>query len=120
MSTGACGPDDNAGSEPAPGLRVERFQGQRGPELIVYVARAADNVPAVANGAARVRIRCLDARGRVVATGDHRWPFTDTDGGLLPAHAHQRIAGARFEEVRTCALVGTRKPLRGRVTNASL
>ncbi len=120
MATGSCGSDDNAGPTPGPGLRVERFEGRRGPEVTVYVARAADNVPATANGAARVRIRCLDASRRVVVTGGHRWPFTDTDDGLLPAHAHQRIPRARFDEVRTCELVGTRKPLRGRVTNASL
>jgi hypothetical protein len=114
VSTGACGPDDNAGSEPAPGLRVERFQGQRGPELIVYVARAADNVPAVANGAARVRIRCLDARGRVVATGSHRWPFTDTDGGKFDPHVHVFVRPDLLETIARCRLNGTDPPLEGR------
>jgi hypothetical protein len=115
----SCGSDKEGDAGARPGLRVERSQGQRGPEVIVYVARPADNAPQTVGGAKSVRLRCVDRRRRVVVTARHAWPFTDTDDGLVEAHVHQRIPPAEADRVESCELLGTRKPLRGRASNAS-
>lgn len=119
VATISCRSDGKADAGAAPGLRVERYDGPRGPELIVYVARPADNVAATAGGARRVRLRCLDSRRRTVVTQSHPWPFTDTDDGLLEPHVHQRIPRSRARRATSCELLGTRKPLTGRVSGGS-
>jgi hypothetical protein len=100
-------------------LRVERSPTPEGLELIVYV-EAADNRAEAAGGESRVSVECEDEGGRVVAQGDHPWPFTDTDGGTTDAHVHQRVPAAAAGAVTRCRLSGTDPELRGRVTDGSL
>ena len=106
-------------ADPGTSLRAERFEGRRGPEVVVYVVKPLENVPATARGAKRVEVRCFDDARRVLVRGRHPWPFTDTDDGTLPAHVHQRAPRASVERVRRCELAGTRGPLRGPVTQSS-
>jgi hypothetical protein len=100
-------------------LRVERYPTPEGIELIVYV-EAADNRAEVAGGESRVSVECEDEGGRVVARGEHRWPFRDTDDGTTDAHVHQRVPAAAAAVVTRCRLPGTDPELRGRITDGSL
>lgn len=118
----SCGSDDEPGArerkpatkaEAERPLRVEAAEGPRGTELIVYVVDGAVNVPRTAGGKRTVTLRCFDQARRVVVAKRHRWPFTDTDQGLVPAHVHQRVARTKAAEVSRCELGGTRGPLSG-------
>jgi hypothetical protein len=109
----------SGGESETSSLRVERFPTPEGLELIVYV-EAADNRAEVAGGDSRVSLECEDGGGRVVARGEHRWPFTDTDDGTTDAHVHQRVSATAAGVVTRCRLPGTDPELRGRVTDGSL
>jgi hypothetical protein len=102
----------NNGDEPAEpaagGLRLERA----GSELIVYV-NPADNVPERAGGARAVTVRCTDADDRLVIEANQAWPFADTDGGKLDAHAHLPLDPASLDSVRSCRVLGTEPLLEG-------
>jgi hypothetical protein len=101
--------DDNGEAKPAAGgLRLERS----GSEVIVYV-KAADNVPERAGGARAVTVRCMDADDRLVIAANQAWPFSDTDGGTLDAHAHLPLDQASLDSVRTCRVLGTEPLLEG-------
>ena len=100
-------------------LRVERSPTPEGLELIVYV-EAADNRAEVAGGESRVSVECEDEGGRVVARGEHPWPFRDTDDGTTDAHVHQRVPAAAAAVVTRCRLPGTDPELQGRITDGSL
>ena len=100
-------------------LRVERTPTPEGTELIVYV-EAADNRAELAGGESRVSVECEDEGGRVVAQGNHPWPFTDTDGGTTDAHVHQRVPDAAAGSVTRCRLSGTDPELEGRITEGGL
>lgn len=109
---------DGGGSERST-LRVERSPTPEGIELIVYV-QAEDNRAEVAGGESRVSVECEDEGGEVVVRGEHRWPFTDTDGGVEDAHVHQRVSGTAAGTVARCRVTGTDPELQGRITDGSL
>jgi hypothetical protein len=67
-----------------------------------------------------VSVECEDAGGRVLAQGNHPWPFTDTDGGTTDAHVHQRVPDAAAGAVTLCRLAGTDPELQGRITEGGL
>jgi len=108
-----------SGERDSAALRVERFPAPTGLELIVYV-EDHDNQPEVAEGRRSVRVECVDAEGRVVAAGRHRWPFTDTDGGTTDAHVHQPVPPERADMAERCRLPGTNPALQGPVGEASI
>lgn len=114
----AGGSGDESGSERS-SLRVERSPAPEGMELIVYV-EAADNRAEVAGGQSRVSVECEDEGGRVVARGEHPWPFADTDGGTTDPHVHQPVPGAAAGSVTRCRLSGTDPELQGPITDGSL
>jgi hypothetical protein len=109
----------SGGNSESSSLRVERAPTPEGLELIVYV-EAADNRAEAAGGENRVSVECEDGGGRVVAQGNHPWPFTDTDGGTTDAHVHQRVPDAAAAAVTLCRLSGTDPELQGPVTDGSL
>lgn len=109
----------SGGESESSSLRVERSPTPEGMELIVYV-EAADNRAEVADGESRVSVECEDDGGRVVAQGNHPWPFTDTDGGTTDAHVHQRVPDAAAGSVTLCRLSGTDPELQGRITDGGL
>jgi hypothetical protein len=113
-----AGGSGESGSERS-SLRVERSPAPDGIELLVYV-EAADNRAEVAGGESRVSVECEDEGGRVVAQGDHPWPFTDTDGGTTDPHVHQPVPDAAAGSVTRCRLSGTDPELQGRVADGSL
>lgn len=124
LLTTSCGSDGDGGAsksaraEPhaGPGLRVERSEGPRGTELVVYVEDGADNVLETTRGRRSVTLRCFGSDGRLLVRDRKPWPFTDTDEGLVEAHIHQRTPRSLASRVSRCELGGTRGPLRGEVT----
>jgi len=100
-------------------LRVELFRAPTGADLVLYV-QDQHNRPEVADNRSTVRLECTDAGGTVLVSGSHRWPLTDTDGGITEAHLHQRVPTDDVEDVETCRLADTDPELRGPVTDASL
>lgn len=56
----------------------------------------------------------------MLASGEHPWPFTDTDGGTLDAHVHQSAPAERLGQVTRSGLTDTRGPLEGDVTGSGL
>ncbi len=107
------GEDTPPGSE----LRVER-EALLG-ELLVF-ADPERNVPATADGKQSVRLECTADDGTVLVSGEHPWPFTDTDGGTLDPHVHQSALAERLGQVIRCGLSDTRGPLEGEVTGSGL
>jgi hypothetical protein len=71
------------------------------------------NRPEVADNRATVRLECTDAGGAVLVSGSHRWPLTDTDGGITEAHIHQPVPADDVEDVESCRLADTEPELRG-------
>ena len=115
----AGGSGGSGGESESSTLRVERYPTPEGIELVFYV-EAADNRAEVADGESRVSVECEDEGGRVVARGEHPWPFRDTDDGTTDAHVHQRVPAAAAAAVTRCRLPGTDPELQGRVTDGSL
>jgi hypothetical protein len=109
----------SGGEAESSNLRVERSPTPEGIELIVYV-KAADNRAEVADGESRVSVECEDGSGRVLAKGDHPWPFTDTDDGTADPHVHQRVPDTAAGAVTRCRLPGTDPELQGPITDGSL
>ena len=107
-----CGSEDTGGDSP---LRIELspIPPPLG-EVIVYVGEAANNRERAA-GHKQVTLECLDRAGRVVLRGRHRWPFQNTDRGVLEAHVHQRVRRGSQRSIARCRLVGTEGPLEGPV-----
>lgn len=98
--------------EPKDSLRVERST-QRS-ELILYLTFEL-NRPKRAGNRGTVTVECLDADGRVLATQQERWPFTDTDQGTLDPHTHLPLDPAQIGDVERCRLDGTEPLLEGPV-----
>jgi hypothetical protein len=113
IATGGSG-----GDKTAP-LRVELYPGSSGLELVVYVPDR-HNRPEVAHNRSTVRIECTDASGRVLAKGPHRWPFTDTDGGITEAHIHLPVPADDVKDVTRCRLADTDPELQGPVTDVNI
>ena len=101
------------------GLRVERYPGPSGIELVLYV-EAEDNLAEVADNRSTVRVECVNASGAVLVKGRQRWPFRDTDGGTTDAHVHQQVAAPAVGDVKRCRLADTEPLLQGPVTEASI
>ena len=102
------------GDDAAPqGLIVERAMGgfRTEPELLISIA---DRSVAATRRDAMVRLRCVDATGKVVVSGTHPWPFVVEAGYDLP-HTHQPAAPDELERVRRCRLLGTSKRLEAEV-----
>jgi hypothetical protein len=106
---GGGGDDEH---EPS-GLRVERSTEL--PELIVYI-EAGQNTPERSGGRTTVTVECVAADGRVVASRDEPWPFSDTDQGTLDPHTHMAVGPARIGEVESCRVKGTEPLLGGPVS----
>jgi hypothetical protein len=105
--------------ERAAPLRVELIPGTAGLEVVIYVP-ARHNRPEVAGNRSTVRIECTDARDRMLAKGPHRWPFTDTDGGVTAAHIHLPIPEEDVEDVKRCRLADTDPALEGPITDVNI
>jgi hypothetical protein len=108
LFAGGGGDDDGDGEPQESGLRLERSA----TELIAYV-EPADNVPERAGGARSVTLRCVDADDRLVIAANQAWPFADTDGGTLDAHAHLPLDPASLDAVASCRVLGTEPLLAG-------
>lgn len=81
------------------------------PELLISIADR--NVTSKRRDAA-VRLRCVDAAGKLVLSGTHPWPFVAEAGYDLP-HTHQAAAPDKLEQVRRGRLLGTNKRLEAEV-----
>ena len=102
LAASSGGSDEDGGAN----LRAELFPvPPPGGEVVVYVD-PADNTPERAGGRRRVTLECVDRNDGVVVQGEHAWPLTDTDGGTVDPHTHQRLRRGREDIVR-CRLVGT-------------
>jgi hypothetical protein len=101
------------GEEEDAGLRVERSAGL--PELIVYVEPGV-NTPERTGGRRTVTVECVDPDGRVLASQDEAWPFTDTDQGTLDPHMHMAVNPARIDDVERCRVDATEPLLEGPVS----
>jgi hypothetical protein len=114
------GVNSNGKSSPPPGLRVERstVPGTSQPQIVVYVQRSKDNVPATAGGKQTVTLVCVDGSGHTLVSGVYPWPFTNTDQGIFEPHIHQNVTLQQRLEVTSCRLDGTKGPLRGRAQDA--
>jgi hypothetical protein len=44
---------------------------------------------------------------------EHRFPFTDTDGGTEPPHVHQEVTPEQEDTIECCRLEGTDPELAG-------
>jgi hypothetical protein len=90
--------------EPKGSMRVERSTER--PELILYLTGEL-NRPERAANRETVTVECVDGDGRVLATEQERFPFTDTDQGTLDPHIHLTLDAAQIGEVERCRLGGT-------------
>lgn len=105
----AGGGSEDAGRD---GIRVE--PSNRGlPEIVIYLEDPDVNMLATTDGARRVAIECTDQAGAVVFTGTERWPFSDTDGGVLDPHVHVPVDPSRLGSIHHCRLKGTDPKLEG-------
>jgi hypothetical protein len=100
-------------------LRVELYPGPKGLEVVIYVP-PRHNLPEVAHNRSTVRIECTDARGRVLAKAPHRWPFSDTDGGITQAHVHLPVPADKVGDVKRCRLADTEPALQGPITDVKI
>jgi hypothetical protein len=104
------GSDESAGT----GLRIEP-SAQGAPFLVIYLEDADVNEPATNHGKRLVAIECVDDSDKVVFSGEKRWPFSDTDGGMYNPHVHMVVRpAAAIEQIVRCRLRGTDPPLEGR------
>ena len=102
------GSEDDGGD----GIRVEAST--RGlPEIVIYLGDPDVNRLATTDGAKRVAIECRDEAGAVVFTGTERWPFSDTDGGVLDPHVHVPLDPSLLGSISRCRLKGTDPELEG-------
>ena len=85
-------------------------------EVVVSLEDAGLNRPETVGGRDKVGLECHDAAGRIVLSGEHRWPLDNDFGTELP-HAHQPVASDKVQEIASCRLRGTTAKLEGRVTN---
>jgi hypothetical protein len=96
----------------AGGLRVEQTPAP--PGVTVYVEDPNVNALETTGGEERVEVECLDENGTVVFSKRERWPFSDTDGGILDPHVHITIRSAAvMERISRCRLADTDPPLTG-------
>jgi hypothetical protein len=103
-----------SGETSGTGLRIEP-SAQGFPFLVIYLEDADVNELATNHGKRLVAIECLDDSGEVVFSGEKRWPFSDTDGGIYNPHVHMVVRpAAAIEQIVRCRLRGTDPPLEGR------
>jgi hypothetical protein len=105
--------------ERAAPLRVELYPGPKGLEVVIYVP-PRHNRPEVADNRSTVRIECTDASGRVLAKAPHRWPFSDTDGGITQAHVHLSLPQDDVADIKRCRLADTNPALQGPIADVKI
>jgi hypothetical protein len=104
----------NHSESPPGGLRLEASVGGVPAELTIYIDDQGANVLTTTHGQPQVAVECLDRDGQVAFETRQAWPFSGTDGGTNPPHAHVQLDRAVLDRIVRCRLKDTDPPLEGR------
>ena len=91
-------------------LTVEWDPSKPGDPLLTVTLAERLNKRETARNGRDVKLECVDAGGKVVASTTQPLPFVDDEQGY-GAHAHQLVPAAQINSVEKCRLRGARVPL---------
>lgn len=100
----------DSGSKGNADLTVQYDPSKPGDPLLTVTLAERLNKRETATNGRDVKLECLDADGKVVASTTQPLPFVDDEQGY-GAHAHQLVPAAQIDSVEKCRLRGAREPL---------